>query len=321
MIVAVGQRIYAMTGKREYRSADVEWGVPSIDMTVCVGCRRCADVCPSFSLCLKDGKPSVVSDGVFGCLACGHCMAVCPSGAVRVTGRGMTADDVFPLPPASARATTAALEGVLQARRSVRHYEDKPVEKAIINHLLAMSASAPMGFPPSSVGVVVINGKERVQELAKDLTAAFQKWLFLGTPVGSVVLRLMMDKPSVAMMRTFVLPVAKVIIEARKENRDLLFYDAPCVILFHYPMKDTVDPTIACSFATLAAETLGLGSCMIGTVPPALQGDKKLKRKWGIPEKSFPSIAMTLGYPSVAFRNGIRRRFKSVEYVEQPGRT
>ncbi len=137
----------------------------------------------------------VVSDGKFGCLACGHCMAVCPSGAISVTGRGMTGEDVFPLPPAAARATTAALEGLLQARRSTRHYEDNPVERAIIDRLLAMSSTAPMGFPPSPVGVVVINGKERVQELAKDLTAAFKKWRFLGTPVGSVRLRKTLHPP------------------------------------------------------------------------------------------------------------------------------
>ncbi len=304
-----------MTRRTENKTVNVEWGVPSIDEAVCTLCGLCADVCPSFSIRKKDGKPVVVPDGMFGCLACGHCMAVCPSGAICVTGRGLTGEDVFPLPPVAARATTAALEGLFQARRSTRHYEDKQVARATIDHLLAMSSTAPMGFPPSPVGVVVINGKERVQELAKDLTAAFKKWLFLGTPLGSVILRLMMDKPSVKMMRDFVLPVAKAIIEARAANRDLLFYNAPCVILFHYPMKDTVDPTIACSFATMAAETLGLGSCMIGTVPPALQGDRKLRLKWGVPEKNFPSIAMTLGYPSVKFRNGIRRHFKSVEYI------
>jgi len=304
-----------MTRKTENKPADVEWGFPSIDEAACTLCGRCGDVCPSFCIRMKDGKPVVVSDGKFGCLACGHCMAVCPSGAVGVTGRGMTREDVFPLPPPSARATTDALEGLFQARRSTRHYADKHVEKAIIDRLLVMSSTAPMGFPPSPVGVVVINGKERVQELAKDLAAAFKKWFFLGTPVGSVMLRLMMDKLSAEMMRNFVLPVAKTIIAARQENRDLLFYNAPCVILFHYPMKDTIDPTIACSFATMAAETLGLGSCMIGTVAPALQGDRKLKTKWGIPATNFPSIAMTLGYPSVKFRNGIRRRFKSVEYV------
>ncbi len=304
-----------MTRKTENTPADVEWGVPSIDEAVCTVCGRCVDICPSLCIRMKDGKPVVVTDGTFGCLACGHCMAVCPSGAIRVTGRGMTREDVFPLPPPSARASTDALEGLLQARRSTRHYEDKQVEKATIDRLLAMSSTAPMGFPPSPVGVVVINGKERVQELAKDLVAAFRKWLFLGTPVGSVILRLMMDKRSAELMRNFVLPVAKTIIQAREENRDLLFYGAPCVILFHYPMKDTIDPTIACSFATIAAETLGLGSCMIGTVAPALQGDRKLKAKWGIPANNVPSIAMALGYPSVKFRNGIRRRFQSIEYV------
>jgi len=33
------------------------------------------------------------------------------------------------------------------------------------------------------------------------------------------------------------------------------------------------------------------------------------------PSTSLPSIAMTLGYPSINFPNGIHRRFASVEYV------
>lgn len=304
-----------MSKRAKNRAATVEWGCPVITESTCIRCGRCVSICPSLCLHMKDGKPVAGSNDTFGCLACGHCMAVCPSGAIRVTGRGLTGDDVFPLPPPSARATAEALEGALQARRSVRHYENRPVEKAVIERLLAMSATAPMGFPPSPVGVVVINGKERVQELADDLVAVFRKWLFLKTPVGSMVLRLMMDKLSADLMRNFVLPVSDTIIEARKEKKDLLFYDAPCVILFHYPMKDTIEPAIACSFATLAAEGLGLGSCMIGTVGPALQGDKKLKARWGIPKKRFPAMAMTLGYPSVTFLNGIRRRFASVEFV------
>lgn len=293
----------------------VEWGCPVIHVATCIACGRCVSICPSYCLRLQNGKPVVDSGGPFGCLACGHCMAVCPSGAIRVTGRGMKGGEVFPLPLPSARATAEALEGMMQARRSARHYENRPVEKPVMDRLLAMSATAPMGFPPSPVGVVVINGRDRVQELAHDLVAAFKKWRFLKTPVGSILLRFMMDKPSVELMKNFVLPVVDTIIEARKEGRDLLFYDAPCVMVFHSPLKDPVEPAIASSFATLAAEGLGLGSCMIGTVAPALQGDKRLRACWGIPAKNFPSMAMTLGYPSVTFPNGIHRRFASVEFV------
>ena len=109
-------------------------------------------------------------------------------------------------------------------------------------------------------------------------------------------------------MRTYVLPVASKILEARKENRDLLFYDAPCVLLFRYPTKDPIDPTIA-------AEALGLGSCMIGTLPVVLHGDKKLGAKWGIPSGRFPSIAVILGHPAVKFHNGVQRRFASVSHL------
>ncbi len=309
------EQVKTMSTSVENKSGTVEWGRPAIDVSTCTACGRCVRICPSLCLRTRDGKPHISPSDKFGCLACGHCMAVCPTGAIRVTGRGMAGEDVLPLLPPSARATADALEGLLMARRSTRHYENLPVERAIIDRLLAMSSTAPMGFPPSPVGVVVINGKERVQELARDLSAVFRKWLFLKSPVGSVVLRLMMDKQAVELMRTFVLPVAETIIEGRKENKDLLFYDAPCVLLFHYPMKDTIDPTIACSFATIAAEALGLGSCMIGTVAPGLQGNTRLKTKWGVPPKRFLSIAMTLGYPSVKFLHGIRRQFASVEFT------
>jgi len=293
----------------------MEWGSPAIDSSRCSVCGACAAICSTETLKMEDGKPAVKAAGDFGCIACGHCMAVCPTGAVSATGRGLAPGDAFPLPPLSARAGAGALEGLLQARRSTRRYEDRPVEKDLIERLLAMASTAPMGFPPSPVGVVVINGKEKVRELAGDLCAAFRKWRFLGTPIGSLVLRLMMSRTETALMKRFVLPIVEEIIKARENGRDLLFYDAPCVLIFHYPMKETTDPVIACSYASIAAEALGLGSCIIGTLPPAMRGSAALKRKWGLPKDNFASIAMILGHPAVKFRNGVRRRFASVEYL------
>ncbi|MBF0510877.1 MAG: nitroreductase family protein [Candidatus Omnitrophica bacterium] len=296
-------------------SSTVEWGQPLINQELCTNCGQCVQICPTMSIQDRQGKPVVVKCRDFGCIACGHCMAVCPTGAVSVSGRGLKKEDAFLLSPVSERAGADSLQDLMDARRSIRIYEDKPIESQVIQRLVAMAATAPMGFPPTEVGVVIINDKKRVQALAADLCAVFKKWLFFRTPAGALMMRLIMDKPTRALMRDYVLPVTVEILEGRKQASDYLFYNAPCVIMFHYPMKDTVDSTIACSFMTLAAESLGLGSCIIGTVPPALEGNKKLMSKWGIPDDRHPSIAMVLGYPSFKFTNGIRRHFSSVKYL------
>lgn len=293
----------------------IEWGQPVIDYSLCTDCGLCALVCSTWTIAMVDDRPVVQPRKSFNCIGCGQCMAVCSFDAVRVTGRRMKREDAFPLPAPSTRATADSLTALLEARRSTRHYADIPVEQATLDRLLTMASTAPMGFPPSDVGVVAINGRQRVQEFAHDICQAFEKWSFLGSPIGALWMRLFMDKATANMMKGLVLPVVAEILEGRKKGQDYLFYDAPCVILFHYPMKDTVDPTIVCSFAAIAAEALGLGSCMIGTVPPALQGDKKLKVKWGIPGEHYPSIAMILGHPAVKYSRGVRRRFASVKYV------
>ncbi|MDD5439660.1 MAG: nitroreductase family protein [Candidatus Omnitrophica bacterium] len=292
----------------------MEWGSPAIDYGLCTKCGLCAKICPSFTISMEDGRPTVRHKGQFGCLACGQCVSVCSADAVRVTGRRMKKEDAFRLSPEGGRATADTLTALLEARRSMRHYEDRPLPREVIDKLLAMAATAPMGFPPSDVGVVVINGKARVQEFASDICAAMKKWMFLASPAGTIMMKFIMDKTTAGMMKDFVLPLAGEIIKARHEGRDWLFYNAPCVIIFHYPMKDTVDPAIACSYATIAAEALGLGSCIIGTVAPALAGDKKLKGKWGIPDAAYPSLAMIAGYPDVHYTRGVRRSFSSVQY-------
>lgn len=80
------------------------------------------------------------------------------------------------------------------------------------------------------------------------------------------------------------------------------------LIFDHSPFADPVEASIACTYAMLAAESMGLGSTMIGAAPPVLKRDKSLCRQLGIPHGNSPSLALILGYPAVAYRRGIRRR-------------
>ena len=68
-----------------------------------------------------------------------------------------------------------------------------------------------------------------------------------------------------------------------REGRDVLFWGAPSVLIFHYsPYAEVADAAIACTYAMLAAESLGLGNTIIGGAPPVLQRNKPLSVSIGI---------------------------------------
>jgi nitroreductase len=87
------------------------------------------------------------------------------------------------------------------------------------------------------------------------------------------------------------------------------------VLLFQAsPYADPVDGSIACTYAMLAAASLGLGTCIIGTMAYALEQDKALKEKWGIPPENKVAIAMIIGHPAFPYARGMQRSFASVSY-------
>ena len=306
----------AQPGKTIRTGFGDEAAVPVIDMTRCSKCGLCVKVCKSFTIIDSDGAPLVSQESDLGCFGCGHCMMVCPKDAVTVTGRRLSPEDAFILPPKEKRATPDALEGLLLARRSVREFAERDVERSLIDRLLDMAATAPMGIPPSDVGVVVLQGRDRVHEFTADILQVFGKWHRFFNPVMLTLMRPFMKKADLEVMRDFIIPITKEMIEERERGVDYLFYGAPAALLFHQsPYADPVDGHIACTCAMIAAESLGLGTCMIGTVSFALQREKKLKMKWGIPAENSVSLAMILGHPAFRFRRGVRRRFASVSYA------
>lgn len=292
-----------------------EKGVPAIDQTTCTGCGLCAKACADGVLSLDGGKARAGEGHFLGCIACGHCVAVCPTGSITVTGRGMMPSDAFELPPASQRATADQLEALLASRRSIRCFTNQEVDRATIDRILAMTSTAPMGIPPSDVGVVVFHGVDRVQAFATDACDAFQRMAWFFSPVMLAIMRPFIGKENYMAMRDFVKPLLNVLVEERKKGVDNFTYNAPAALLFHHgPMADPADCSIAATYATLAAESLGLGSCMLGTTV-GLNQAKPFKTKYDIPPKNKIGLAVVLGYPAIKFRNGVRRRFESVEFA------
>ena len=83
-------------------------------------------------------------------------------------------------------------------------------------------------------------------------------------------------------------------------------------MLFHHgPFTDPADSYITATYAMLAAESFGLGSCMIGTVRDIVNNAKDLKKELGLPAKNKAGIVLVLGYSANKFQKAIRRQIET----------
>jgi ferredoxin len=291
-------------------------GVPTIDHNTCTLCGLCTRVCKTDTLTLGQDQVNINHNTLLGCIGCGQCMMVCPSGSVTVTGRDVSPADLVDLASRAEMASPEALENLLLSRRSVREYTRRDLEKETIDKVLQIAATAPMGIPPSDVEVIVFHGREKVQAFAQDVVKGYEQFLKIA-PVMTTAMRPFVGKAGYESFKSFIIPLGQCLVNERKQGRDYLFYDAPAVILFHCsPYADPTDCGIAATYAMIAAESLGLGSCMIGSVSPIVSRNKKLARKIGVPAgNKIGPIVLTLGYPDLSYSKAVRRRFASVTYL------
>ena len=286
-----------------------------IDYDLCTVCGNCVEVCKGAPLYIADGKIQVDQSIGFGCIACGHCMAACPTGAIQVKGRAMSPGDVVEMPSPAERADYAQLQNLMLSRRSIRKFQDKDVDRSLIEKILYAASTAPMGIPPSDVGVVVFQGRDKVKELKDDLILELKKSRWFFHPVTINILRPVIGKVAYDAFMTFIIPLVKTYIEQDAKNVDYFFYDAPAALYFYgSEFGDSSDAVIAATYAMLAAETLGLGSCMLG-VPPILIGkSKKIKEKYAIRAGSKSGMMLILGHSALSYEKAVKRTFADVSF-------
>jgi nitroreductase/NAD-dependent dihydropyrimidine dehydrogenase PreA subunit len=284
---------------------------------LCTGCGLCVSVCKDFGLKLENGKAVRAERPLFGCCACGHCMAVCPSGAIEVSGRTLSPLDLFPLPGREQSAAYAPLLNLLQRRRSIREFTDKPVAAEDVDKILAAASTAPMGLPPSDVNVLVLDGKERVRAFSKDYCTYLEKIRWIVSDWFLLLMRPFWGRATDELFRNFVRPLFRIYTENMRKSVDVVTYDAPLALYFYgSAYADPADPIVAATTAMLAAESLGLGTCMLGGIHPLIQMGRKAKafrEKHGVRCASREGVFVIMGHPAMTYAKGIRRTFASVE--------
>lgn len=71
----IGMGCGSRAGKMEMHSS----GKPHVDQDLCIGCRKCAQICAHGAPEFKDNKATINHDK---CVGCGRCLGVCPKDAV-----------------------------------------------------------------------------------------------------------------------------------------------------------------------------------------------------------------------------------------------
>jgi nitroreductase/NAD-dependent dihydropyrimidine dehydrogenase PreA subunit len=286
----------------------------TIDYATCSNCGLCARVCGARIIREAGDRHEIHPYEDWECFGCGNCMAVCPTRSIMV--EGLSYDTFQPLPKRIVEFDP--FYASLLSRRSTRNYKKDPVPEEAIRSVIAAAATAPMGVPPTEVEVLVIDRRADIETLLTDVRKQYRGLLFImGNPITRGIMRLSQGGPMYHALRTHVVPAARHALEESEKNREYFSYEAPALMVFHgnrYKVAIEQDCFIASSYATIAAHTLGLGTCFSGLIPPIIDRSEKIKRSLGIPPENRVCACLMLGYPAVKFKRAIPRSFKEVRF-------
>ena len=287
-----------------------------VNLETCMGDGICVEICPKHILEVVNGKAATIENRSGNCILCGQCVAICPTESLQMPelpAEGF--QDLSRLP-----FGYTEFVAFLRTRRSIRRFKDLPVERDVIEKILEAAATAPMGFPPHSTEVLVIDRPEEMDFLRKELVKDYTSILkAISNPLGRAMIRLTAGAENYVALKDCILEVAKDANEAyHRDGSDQYMYHAPALMVFHgsrWALSHDENAHLVCHHAMLAALSMGLGTTIIGMIPPILDRSKALRKRYGIPRENRVLTSLILGYPKYRYKKSIRRDLAGVRFM------
>jgi nitroreductase len=175
---------------------------------------------------------------------------------------------------------------VIKSRRAIRSFEDKPVPESAIQTMLEAATYAPSAINIQPWKFTLITNKDAMNHLSDTAKPALLRMLPDVGDEGLAGIKKQLTNPQYN-----------------------IFYNAP-LLIFVSGVKSPYaiyDCSMAAQNMMLAAYTLGIGSCWIGTAV-GLANDPKVKAELGVPEDHEVHAAIIFGYPKGGFPKAPEKR-------------
>jgi len=264
----------------------------NIDRERCTSCGICGAVCPRHipEIFEKNGeKRNIISEEREElCMSCGHCTAVCPNDAIWI--EGLDIDGFAPIQ--SIEITEDNLFALMEQRRSVRRYTDKPVSRKTLDRIIEASRRAPTGTARQSTGIIVIDNPETLETLSNLAHELYQSLdNALGNPMARFMIKRRVGARTLNTLQEFVMPGMRWYLKWKKEGRgDEILRDCKTLMLFHSPIFEPMaenNCSISAFHAILMAEVLGVGTCFNDLIPQACNRSQEIRKLIAIKSESY----------------------------------
>lgn len=287
--------------------------LPVIDNDICISCEACVRVCPDRIMQI-DSSGAVFLDGD-ECMQCGHCFAVCPVDAIQAT----FLDHDFTLNTRMKQGSTPegpihhdALMELMARRRSCRLFTEEPVSETLLEDLVRAGVTAPSGTNCQPWKFLLLTERRDVIALGA-ATADFYRKLNgrAARPWLRFLLRLLSVRSLQEYYDNYYDTVQRGLDDWDHNNADRLFHGATAAIVVTADVRASCpreDTLMASQNILLMAETMGIGTCMIGFVVEAAKRDRTINDLLQLEntQKIFSVIA--LGHPDVSFKRPAGRK-------------
>ena len=299
--------------------------LPAVDRESCTSCGLCVKICPDRILLQgADGGINVMAEH---CMGCGHCYAICPVEAISMPGLsfdlGLTAVSTASGVEDLNRVTIRPLLNLMRSRRSCRSFKPDPPKLSVLSDLARIGTTAPSGTNSQGWQFVVLPERSDVIALG-EVTADFYRRLNrkASRPLYRFAARLFVGDTLERYYRRYYKAIEQGLSAWYENGIDRLFHGAPSAIVVAGDQSSSCpqeDALLATQNILLAAESMGMATCLIGFVVEAAKRDKQIAASLRLKSTETIYSVIGCGYSTLSFKRFAGRQAITPRIVRLSG--